>query len=163
MTTEGLDECQGSLLIINKPTLVQVMAWCRQATGHYLNQRWPRSVLPYGATRPQCVNTMRPRQNGRHFVDYISNQFLYMTSDLIWTDLNFIDCVPKYSRNDIVAVVQIMTWRRTGDNSLTGSTMDTSLFENRLYLDAIGNKPITVIIDIIIVSHHSQHFNKKHQ
>ena len=86
-----------------------------------------------------------------------------MTSDLICTDLNFIDCVPKYSRNDIVAVVQIMTWRQTGDNSLTESTMDTSLFENRLYLDAISNKPITVIIDIIIVSHHSQRFNKKHQ
>ena len=33
-------------------TLVQVMAWCRQATSHYLSQCWPRSLLPYGVTRP---------------------------------------------------------------------------------------------------------------
>ena len=31
------------------------MAWCRQATSHYLSQRWPRSLSPYGVTRPQCV------------------------------------------------------------------------------------------------------------
>ena len=28
----------------DKSTLVQVMAWCRQATSHYLNQCWPRSL-----------------------------------------------------------------------------------------------------------------------
>ena len=38
-----------------KSTLVQVMAWCRQATSHYLSQCWPRSMLPYGVTRPQWV------------------------------------------------------------------------------------------------------------
>ena len=40
----------------NKSTLVQVMAWCRQATSHYLSQCWPRSMLPNGVTRPQWVN-----------------------------------------------------------------------------------------------------------
>ena len=40
----------------DKSTLVEVMAWCRQATSHYLNQCWPRSMLPYGVTRPQWVN-----------------------------------------------------------------------------------------------------------
>ena len=39
----------------DKSTLVQVMAWCRQAIGHYLNQCWPRSMSPYGVTRPQCL------------------------------------------------------------------------------------------------------------
>ena len=39
----------------DKPTLVQVMAWCRQATSHYLSQCWPRFVSPYGFTRPQWV------------------------------------------------------------------------------------------------------------
>ena len=28
----------------DKSTLVQVMAWCRQASSHYLSQCWPRSV-----------------------------------------------------------------------------------------------------------------------
>ena len=40
----------------DKSTLLQVMAWCRQATSHYLSQWWPRSLLPYGVTRPQWVN-----------------------------------------------------------------------------------------------------------
>ena len=29
----------------DQSTLVQVMAWCRQATSHYLSQCWPRSML----------------------------------------------------------------------------------------------------------------------
>ena len=40
----------------DKSTLVQVMAWCRQATSHYLSHCWPRSLAPYGVTRPQWVN-----------------------------------------------------------------------------------------------------------
>ena len=39
----------------DKSTLVQVMAWCHQATSHYLSQWWPRSMSPYGVTRPQWV------------------------------------------------------------------------------------------------------------
>ena len=39
----------------DKSTLVQVMAWCRQATSHYLNQCWQRSPMPYEVTRPQWV------------------------------------------------------------------------------------------------------------
>ena len=31
------------------------MAWCHQATSHYLSQCWPRSLSPYGITWPQCV------------------------------------------------------------------------------------------------------------
>ena len=34
----------------DKSTLVQVMAWCCQATSHYLSQCWPRSVSPYMAS-----------------------------------------------------------------------------------------------------------------
>ena len=41
----------------DKSTLVQVMAWCHQATSHYLNQCWHRSMLLYGITRPLWVNT----------------------------------------------------------------------------------------------------------
>ena len=39
----------------DQSTLVQVMAWCHQATSHYLNQCWPRSLPPYGVTRQQLV------------------------------------------------------------------------------------------------------------
>ena len=36
--------------------LVQVMAWCRQATSLYLSQTWPRSMSPYGITRTQRID-----------------------------------------------------------------------------------------------------------
>ena len=42
----------------DKSTLVQVMAWCRQATSHYLSQCWLNSLLPHGVTRPQWVKTV---------------------------------------------------------------------------------------------------------
>ena len=41
----------------DQSTLVQVMAWCHQATSHYLSQCWPRSLSPYGITRPQSVKS----------------------------------------------------------------------------------------------------------
>ena len=47
--------CRTSLMW--KSALVQVMAWCRQATSHYLGQCWFRSVLPYDITRPQWINS----------------------------------------------------------------------------------------------------------
>ena len=37
-------------LTVDKSALVQVMAWCRQATSHYLSQCWPWSLSPYGVT-----------------------------------------------------------------------------------------------------------------
>ena len=36
-------------LTYDKSTLVQVMAWCRQATSHYLSQCWPRSLSTYAS------------------------------------------------------------------------------------------------------------------
>ena len=40
----------------DESTSVQVMAWYRQATSHYLHQCWPRSISPYVITRPQWIN-----------------------------------------------------------------------------------------------------------
>ena len=60
----------------DQSTLVQVMAWCRQATSHYLSQSWPRSLSPYGVTRPQWVKMhlitslvkYRPLRSGRNML-----------------------------------------------------------------------------------------------
>ena len=46
----------------DESTLVKVMAWCHQATSHYLSQCWPRSLSPYGVTRPQWVKWL-------HYID----------------------------------------------------------------------------------------------
>ena len=37
----------------NRSTLAWAMAWCR----HNLNQCWPRSMSPYGVTRPLWINS----------------------------------------------------------------------------------------------------------
>ena len=42
----------------DQSTLVQVMAWCRQATSHYLSQCWPSFLSPYGVIRPQWVKSV---------------------------------------------------------------------------------------------------------
>ena len=72
----------------DQSTLVQVMAWCRQTTSHYLSQCWPRSLSPYGVTRPQWVN------------DPIILQFctghdipVFVACATLWHDQNIIFCI----------------------------------------------------------------------
>ena len=38
------------LLTMSQHRVTEIMACCRQATSHYLNQCWPRFMSPYGAT-----------------------------------------------------------------------------------------------------------------
>ena len=37
---------------VDSSTSAQVMAWCHQATSHYLSPCWPRFPSPYGITNP---------------------------------------------------------------------------------------------------------------
>ena len=48
----------------DKSTLVQVMAWCRQATSHYLSQCWSSSMSPCGVIRQQWVNSLWSSDQG---------------------------------------------------------------------------------------------------
>ena len=61
----------------DKSTLVQVMAWCRQATSHYLSQCWPSSMSPYSVTRPQWV-----KEPGHQRAWHWSNQLKYSFSSI---------------------------------------------------------------------------------
>ena len=45
------------LMIIDKSTLAQIMAWCRQAPSHYLSQCWSKSISPYGVSLGRNVLT----------------------------------------------------------------------------------------------------------
>ena len=47
----------------DQSTLAQVMAWCCQATSHYLSQCWPRSLLPYDVARLQWVKVLLTRRS----------------------------------------------------------------------------------------------------
>ena len=69
----------------DKSTLVQVMAWCRQATSHYLSQCWPRFMSPYDVTGPQGVNKPTSWIGWDVTVPKISGQYLQSTAcSIFW-------------------------------------------------------------------------------
>ena len=68
------------------------------------------------------VNTLRQRQNGRHFADDTFKP-IFLNENiqiLIKISLKF---VPKVSINNNPALVQIMAWRRPGDKPLSEPMM----------------------------------------
>ena len=75
----------------------RVMASCLHATSHFLNQCWSRSMtwLAYW-----CLNTLRPRQNGRYFADDIFKCIFF--NENIWISLKIsLKFVPKVRVNNI--------------------------------------------------------------
>ena len=75
----------------------------------------------------QClhINTLRPRQNGRHFADNIFK--CIFLNENAWISLKIsLKFVPKVQINNIPALVQIMAWRRSGDKPLS-EPMNVSL------------------------------------
>ena len=72
--------------------------------------------------RLQCVNTLRPRQNVRHFADDTFNNIFVNENIRISIEFS-LKFVPKGSINNIPALVQIMAWRRWGDKPLSEPMM----------------------------------------
>ena len=70
----------------------------------------------------EWVNTLGPRQNGRHFADDIF-KCIFMNQN-IWISIKIsLKFVPKCPINNIPALVQIMAWRRPGDKPLSAPMM----------------------------------------
>ena len=70
----------------------------------------------------KCFNTLRPRQNGRHFADDIF-KYLFLNEN-VWIPIKIsLKFVPKGRINHIPAMVQIMAWRRPGDKPLSEPMM----------------------------------------
>ena len=69
------------------------MAWCRQATSHYLSQCWPRSLPPYGVTKPQWV---------KHNVLFSSGWGILCEIVLRWMSMDLTD--------NKSTLVEVMTW-----------------------------------------------------
>ena len=68
------------------------------------------------------VNTLRPRQNGRHFPDDIF-KWIFLNEN-VWILINIsLKIVPRGSINNIPTLVQIMAWRRPGDKPLSEPMM----------------------------------------
>ena len=70
----------------------------------------------------QWVNTLRPRQNGRHFPDDIFK--LIFLNENVWISINIsLKVVPRGPINNILTLVQVMAWRRPGDKPLSEPMM----------------------------------------
>ena len=69
-----------------------------------------------------CVNTLRPRQNGRHFAEDIF-KYIFLNEN-VWVPIKIsLKVVPKGRINNIPALVQKMAWRRPGDKPLSEPMM----------------------------------------
>ena len=65
-----------------------------------------------------CLNTLRPRQNGRHFPDDVFKWIFLNENVRISIEISF-KFVPKGPINNIPLLVQIMAWRLPGDTPLS--------------------------------------------
>ena len=68
------------------------------------------------------LNSLRPRQNGHHFADDTCKRN-YLNEN-VWISIDIsLKFVPKVPINNILALVQIMAWRRPGDKPLSEPMM----------------------------------------
>ena len=78
--------------------------------------------LEFHARKSKLFNTLRPRQNGRHFPDDIF-QWIFLNKNA-WISINTsLKYVPQGPINNIPALVQIMAWRRPGGKPLSEPMM----------------------------------------
>ena len=63
--------------INNIPALVQIMAWCRSGDKPFSEPMMVSFLTHICVTRPQWVNTLRQRQDGRHFPNNILKRIFF--------------------------------------------------------------------------------------
>ena len=68
------------------------------------------------------INTLRPRQNGRHFADDLF-KCIFMNENILIPIKISLKFVPTGAINNIPALVQIMAWRRPGHKPLSEPMM----------------------------------------
>ena len=86
-------------LIDDKSTLVQVMAWCCEATTHYLIQYWPNSMMPYGKS-VHSNSSSKWQPEGIFGISVIIYQVLWCTPR----------CMLHYLTDEESTLVQVMAW-----------------------------------------------------
>ena len=95
-----------------------ISTWYLQPTVEITKSNYPYLNNP----TKQYLNTLRPRQNGRHFADDILNS-IFLNENVripIKISLTF---VPKGPIDNIPSLVQTMAWRRPGDKPLSEPMM----------------------------------------
>ena len=109
-------------IIENKSALLQIMAWHWTNDMLLLSQWWLRVLTHICIPQPWWVNTLRQRQNGRHFADDIF-KCIFMNENVWFLNRISLKFVRKGLIKNIPALVQIMTLRRQGDKRLSEPMM----------------------------------------
>ena len=110
------------------PSLVITLLFLNQKQTSYINHHAQlRHVLAnicicHTMYVNESLNTMRPRQNGRHFADDTFNR-IFLNENVRISIKFSLKFVPKGPINKIPALFQIMAWRRPGDKPLSGPMM----------------------------------------
>ena len=88
--------------------------------GHYKIKLVKNKIISQVTIFKQtAINTLRPRENGRHFADDIFK--CIFLNENVWIPIKIsLKFVPQGPINIIPALVQIMAWRRPGDKPLSG-------------------------------------------
>ena len=89
---------------------------------YYPNQCWPEPQCHMMSLILNAFNTLRPRQNGRHFADD-TFKHIFLNENVRVSIKIPLKLVPKGPIDNIPALVQIMAWRRPGDKPLSEPMM----------------------------------------
>ena len=128
-------------------TLVQVMAWCHQASSHYLRQCWFRSLLVYGVTTPIWVNLQELGPISQS-VDELINQIFWKFSFYF----NFNDSISLQictCHNSSAVVTCAKKWTDWSDNSCS--------YKSNLYIDNIWIRSSNIVVKWVTDIIHSVH------
>ena len=94
------------------------MAWRRPGDKPLFEPMLVSLLIHIWITQPQWINTLRPRQNGRHFADDTFKRIFLSENVGISNEIS-LKFVDKGPINNIPALVQMMAWRRPGDKPLS--------------------------------------------
>ena len=95
------------------------MTWIRD---YFHLKQWNVITHPCSNFNGSLVNTLRQRQNGRHFPDDIF-KWIFLNEN-VWISINIsLKFVPRGPINNIPTLVQVMAWCRPGDKPLSEPMM----------------------------------------
>ena len=109
----------------NNPALFQMMAWRRPGDKPLSEPMMVSSLTHICVTRPQWVNTLRSRKNGRQFADF-SNAFYWMKMFVFWLKFHW----SLFLRVQLTIYQHWFRW-------WLGTDQSTSHYLNQWWLDSI--------------------------
>ena len=113
---------------------------------------YPIKCARYITWARQQINTLRPRQNGRHFADDVFK--CIFLNENVWISLKIsLKFVAKGLIDNFPPLVQIMAWRRPGDKPLSETMMVSLLTHTCVTRPQWVNSSEACKIQLVFASH----------